>query len=284
MSLVKFKRPDGQNLNIEVLRYAPGDQQRITSRERHRHDFHSISFIQSGYSLQELDFEDYELGPDQILIIPAGTTHLEKEVRNYSAYVILVKDDFFSQAQLRLLNGFIVYAKLMRKLLIPIEASQLANMTSYFDLLFTEQNDTVQQNRTFILQNILLALVNKLEGMIQEFSGDNAFISLRKPFQEFVSLVENNFSQQHQLEFYTSQMQMTARKLNEMLKEIIGTTASNYIIDRTLTEARRLLCFTQKSVKEIAFELGYDSQFYFSRLFKKRTEMSPDQFRKEYGE
>lgn len=284
MRLVKFQRPDGQKLNLEIVRYRPGDRLRSDNADRHRHDFHSIFFIQQGQSLQELDFEDYALGQDQVLIIPAGTTHLEKEVRSFSAYVLLVKDDFFSVPQQGLVNGFIRFAVVMRKLLINVPPTLRENILAYFDLLFAEQNLPEHQNRTFILQNLLLALLNKLESMIQDVSGQQSFISLRKPFQDFVSLVERHFTQHHQLDFYTSQLQITPRRLNEILKELIGMTASNYIIDRTITEAKRQLCFSERSVKEIAFELGYESQYYFSRLFKKRTQMSPDQFRKVYAE
>jgi len=284
MRLVKFQRPDGQKLNLEVLRYQPGDRLKGGNSERHRHDFHSILFIRSGYSLQELDFEDYQLGPNQVLIIPAGTTHLEKEVRAFSAYVILVKDDFFSKMQKPLLNGFVQFALVMRKLLIHIEPQLLPNIEHYFQLLDLEQNFPANQNRTFILQNVLLALINKLESLTQQISGGNSFISQRKPFQDFITLVEGNFTHQHQLDFYTSQLNITPRRLNEILKDLIGTTASNYIIDRTITEAKRQLCFDERSVKEIAFDLGYESQYYFSRIFKKRTDMSPDQFRKQFAE
>ena len=51
-----------------------------------------------------------------------------------------------------------------------------------------------------------------------------------------------------------------------------------------ILDAKRELCYYNKSVKEIAFELGYDNQYYFSRIFKKRTTFSPEEFRKQFAQ
>ncbi|MEL6844601.1 MAG: helix-turn-helix transcriptional regulator, partial [Bacteroidota bacterium] len=86
------------------------------------------------------------------------------------------------------------------------------------------------------------------------------------------------------LDFYTLALQMTSRKLNEVLKEVLGQTANQYIIGRTMTEAKRELCFTERSIKEIVIALGYDNQYYFSRIFKKRIGLSPEQFRTQFAQ
>jgi len=65
---------------------------------------------------------------------------------------------------------------------------------------------------------------------------------------------------------------------------MIGQTAQDVIIDKVLLEAKRELCFTNQSIKEVAFNLGYENQYYFSRIFKKRIDMNPEEFRKQYAE
>jgi len=237
MKTVEFERPDGSPLKIEIIKYHPEDLSRNRTPDRHRHNFYSIFFILSGKSVQEIDFQDYEIEQNQIMLIPKGAVHWEKEMVNLSGYIILFKAEFFSNPQKELLDGLLQYAVALRKLLIPIPEGELKNLTYYFQLLFEEQKVTENQNQTFILQNLMLALLNKLEGMIQRLPEKNSFLSQRRPFQRFIKLVEKSFTQQNGLDYYASELQITKRKLNETIKEVTGQTANNFVIDRIMLEA-----------------------------------------------
>lgn len=210
--------------------------------------------------------------------------HWETEQNEQEGYGIFFKDEFFSPPQQRLLHGFIRYAIATRKALIEIPPSTKNYFNYYFELLYQEQQAEGNQNQVFILQNIMLALLNKLEGFIQYQSNPNSFINQRAIFQEFVTLIETYYKTQKSVSFYTAVLNLPARNLNEILKDLIGSTAQDLIIDRTLLEAKRELSFTTKSIKEIAFDLGYETPHYFSRIFKKKILLSPEEFRKRFAE
>ena len=55
------------------------------------------------------------------------------------------------------------------------------------------------------------------------------------------------------------------------------------IHERIIIEAKRELYLTNKTVKEIAYELGFSDEFYFSRFFKNNTEVSPQLYREKVG-
>lgn len=279
MEIVEFQRPDGKNLNIEIIQNTLEHNPKQDIGQRHRHNFHSIFFIKEGKSKQEIDFERYEISKQEILIIPQGATHLIKEISAWEGYTIVFKDEFFSKVQKDLLNGFLQYAIITRKLLINIPKPIQNYLEYYFKLLFEEQNGKETQNQVFLLQNLMLALLNKLETLAYTSLDENFFIRKQATFQSFVSLLEDNFLTQKNLNFYIENLQITQRKLNDVLKEMVGLTAQDLIIERVILEAKRELCFSTKNIKEIAFLLGYDNQYYFSRIFKKRTEQSPEQFR-----
>ena len=159
MKTVEFERPDGKKLKIEIIRYQPNDLTRNRTPDRHRHNFHAIFFILEGKSVQEIDFESYDLSKNQIMIIPKGSVHWEKELIDLEGYVILFKEDFFSKVQEELLNGFLQYAIALRKLLIPISGMEVETLKLYLTLLEREQEEATNQNQTFILQNLMLAFL-----------------------------------------------------------------------------------------------------------------------------
>ncbi len=72
---------------------------------------------------------------------------------------------------------------------------------------------------------------------------------------------------------------MTANHLNEVVKKITGQTAKEVIQDRLLLEAKRYATYSDCTLSEIAFHLGYEDAAHFSRMFKKCSGMNFVQFR-----
>lgn len=95
----------------------------------------------------------------------------------------------------------------------------------------------------------------------------------------FRSLVEENFRKERGPDFYASQMGLTTHRLNRYCRLFVDRTAAQTIRDRIMLEARRLLAFSELSISEVAYELGYDDPAYFSRVFRKEVGASPQDFR-----
>ena len=83
---------------------------------------------------------------------------------------------------------------------------------------------------------------------------------------------------------YAELMNVSAGHLNFLIKKFTGKKTIDWILEKKLVEAKRLLLHTEKSVKEIAFELGFDDPGYFSRFFKKYSHITPLAFRMEIRE
>lgn len=68
--------------------------------------------------------------------------------------------------------------------------------------------------------------------------------------------------------------------LNRMFKKMVGYTIMNYVTHLRLTKAKELMCSTSMSFSQIGYIVGIDDPYYFSKLFKKNTGMSPSQYSK----
>ena len=79
-------------------------------------------------------------------------------------------------------------------------------------------------------------------------------------------------------------MGITARRLQQAVAESVGKTPKQLIDDRLLLEAKRLLVYTNHSIKEIGFQLGFEEPTNFSRFFRKQAGHSPAEFRKPFAE
>jgi YesN/AraC family two-component response regulator len=99
-------------------------------------------------------------------------------------------------------------------------------------------------------------------------------------FLRFLEFVRNNFEKNYPLKEIAIHLQTTELKLNELAKLHAGKTAQNVIYGLVISEAQRILQYENKSIKEVAFELGFNDPYYFSKFFKNHTRVSPTEFLK----
>jgi len=89
--------------------------------------------------------------------------------------------------------------------------------------------------------------------------------------QRFKELVEQHFTEWHQVQDYAKELNVSPGYLNEVISSAIHKPAKEYILNRLILETKRLSVFTTKSIKEIGYELGFDDPSHFSKFFKSFT-------------
>ncbi|RYJ44222.1 helix-turn-helix domain-containing protein [Flavobacterium beibuense] len=101
--------------------------------------------------------------------------------------------------------------------------------------------------------------------------------------EEFKRLLEENFLTLHKPSDYAGLLAMTTNNLTKRSTKYFRKTPSQLITERLILEAKKQLHLTRKSIKEIAYSLHFEDEFYFSRVFKKHTLVSPQAFRDKTG-
>lgn len=102
-------------------------------------------------------------------------------------------------------------------------------------------------------------------------------------FLKFLELVRSNFERNYTLYQFATMLDTTETKLNELAKLHAGKTAQNVIYGLIASEAKRLLTYDNLTVKEVAFQLGFNDPFYFSNFFKKQTRLSPKLYKQSFA-
>ncbi|KFF14069.1 AraC family transcriptional regulator [Chryseobacterium soli] len=102
-------------------------------------------------------------------------------------------------------------------------------------------------------------------------------------FRDFSRYLEIHFREKHQVADYAELLHIAPKTLTHKFKNLHLESPNQFIINRILLEAKRLLFYTDKSVKEIAYDLGYEDPAYFNRLFTQKTGHTPSNFKKNYA-
>lgn len=130
-------------------------------------------------------------------------------------------------------------------------------------------------------QQIASGMVIKLLGYIISFEKQKGFsgkkiakvieasrFEIRQNLQNEINLIE--LAKKHNVSYSF---------FRKMFKKYTGVSPGQYHLQLRITRAKELLVSTEKSIKEISYELGFQSIFYFSNLFKKKEGVTPSHFR-----
>ncbi len=137
-------------------------------------------------------------------------------------------------------------------------------------------------NETPCYQQVASGLVIKALGYIlaahnhQEFAGTD----IERIIKELCVKIRQNASENFNFDEVAENYDISSSHLRKLFKRYTGKSPHQYYLDIKIINAKELLLNTQKTVKEIAIEMGFDSVHYFSRIFKAKTGKTPSDFRK----
>jgi len=131
---------------------------------------------------------------------------------------------------------------------------------------------------------MLLAQTDIMTGMLdacrREIDEERAINRNRSVFNEFCNLLAAHYREQHEVAFYAGKAHLTTRHFSVIIKEVVGLSASDYIEQYLVTQAKNLLSTRPDlSVQQISYHLGYADSPSFCRFFKRHTGMTPNDFR-----
>jgi len=101
--------------------------------------------------------------------------------------------------------------------------------------------------------------------------------------QNLKDAIEIHYKEKHSVNEYAELLKIPSKTLAKMSKRNFNRTISDLITERIVIEAKRELYLTSKPIKNIAFDLGFQDEHYFSRYFKNKTETSPQLYRETVG-
>ncbi len=176
--------------------------------------------------------------------------------------------------------GFLFYGSSGPMIVRPGEAEtrKLKLLLEVFKDEF-DSPDIIQGEMLRILLVRLIIILTRLgkAQFLDESAVNNGKLDIVRRFN---LLVENHYRTRHDVAFYASQLNKSPKTLSNYFSLLAHKTPVEYIHERVTLEAKRLFYYTEKSSKEIAYDLGFDDAAHFSRFFKKNTGKSPSDFKK----
>lgn len=242
----------------------------------HRDDHYIFFIVVEGSGTTIVDFEEKNVGPNSLYyILPEQIHHRIKSNEKAQGWFIAADPALVDPACRNIIESWSGFHEPIH--LTPDE------VRDYDQLLSILHRKTTSVNPLPVLHALLRAFFEmaavtlQTTPMVKANKSRPALLSM-----QFKKLLNENIREYKSPADYAAMLHISEPYLNEALKKITGSTVSFWIKFKILTEAKRLLYFTNLNVKQIANDLGFDNHSYFSHLFLKETGMTALAFRKKF--
>lgn len=264
--------------NFEVIRLCE-TQDFARKNEAHRDNNYMFIFQEKGFSKMVVDFREITLtGPSVFCILP-GQIHYGVSIQQADMWAMAIGADWIKDAFRTAVMEFAV-----RNVQISIADPEVCLLRNSLTLLQQiekySHTDTLSQTLPSMLGVCLSLFVSCCQYDDSILPQANLRpVTITRQFRNLLML---NFRQMKSPAEYASALNISPPYLNEVVKNTTGCPVSYWIHQEIILEAKRMLFYTDHTVKEIAENLGYADVTYFIRLFGKVAGLAPLKFRNKY--
>lgn len=240
----------------------------------HRDEYHLCCLQDQGTTTIEIDFKRYVVNPSSVVFIRQNQVHRILAFNNAAVSMWAISNENLNPEYLKLLEDITP----AQPLILKAEAFSLISEAVSLCLKLSDKKDEKLYHSLFAdsCSTLTGLIIAQYLGQLKSIDKLSRFEIVTKAFKEILEL---NYITVKSPTAYAQQLNISSPYLNECVKSSTGYSVSQHIQQRVILEAKRLLYYTDKSVKEIASGLGYDDYPYFSRMFTKVAGMSALVFR-----
>ena len=244
----------------------------------HQDDYYIFGFLSRGRARGMIDFEEIDFSGGQFIVIQPGQVHRFVRAEGVEGYLLLVESRFVGAEEKAALDRFRLFTSSF-----PLDSRRQKELSQLVDLLESRVKISPTSQAKAVVNRLVEAFVGIVAEAVSGHDYPNARYSQRQVelLLSFRQLLVGQLSQHRRPAYYADQLHVSTVYLNEVVRRLTGRSATTYIQTELLLRAKRQLCYTNRSVKEVAYDLGFDDSAYFSRLFTRVVGASPTAFRQK---
>lgn len=253
-----------------------------------RLNYFSVIWIQQGSGKAKVDFSEYAFEKDDMFFFTPYQPFMLEGTKDLEGIVLDFHPNFFcihKHHQEIACNG-VLFNNIYNPPFVKVD--EVARQT--FEVVLTQMKlelqapALAQYEQLVAYLKIFLITASRLK-VAQQPQAQQDYADKKEPFilQNLKDFIEIHFKTKHSASEYADMLNISLKALAKITKAHFNKTITDLISERIVIEAKRELYLTNKSVKEIAHDLGYDDEYYFSRFFKNNADVSPQMYRETVG-
>ena len=248
----------------------------------HRHDFYVLVLFTNGTGSHKIDFEEFAIKKGSLFLMQPGQIHSWELSSDIEGYIVFYSQEIYNlHFGMKKIESYLFFQSSNTNPELHLKEEEMEGIIPYFELMIAENKSDKILKKDKILN--LLDCIHIEILRIYNFTNQHKIHSYNTKLMEFETLLEHYYKTEKSPSFYANKMAISLKHLNRISKTIVNKTITQLIAKRIVLESQRLLAEKQKTIAQIADELGYEDYAYFSKLFKKHLGMTPKYFLNQIG-
>ena len=251
--------------------------------EHRHHGLFQLLLLVAGTARVRIEHRVTDVAAPFAVAMPSGAVHAFKFSVGAHGYVLTIEDSMLSRRGAAEAHPA---ALLTQPALIDLSAApeQAARLVALFEQIALEFRDGGRATGAVLqwLASAALVLVLRRSEHVAREKTRGARDAA--DFHRFRALVEARLTEHWPASRYAGELGLSESRLNRVCRIVSGKSPLDVVQDRLTLEARRRLIHVAGSVSALAYELGFDDPAYFWRFFRRRTGMTPSEFRRRHDE
>ena len=255
-----------------------------------RFDGYIIFFLRKGHFSIDLNLNTYEVKPRSLLMNVPGniiklSSYAEDHIGDAELYFVLASREFMSGIRFDFNKLFQESLSLWKNPCITLNDQDLALAEEYFTLA-RDILQSKQMNKREILGSLITSFTYvTMDVWTRELNEARkaqtpSSARMNQLFERFPALVTEHHNTERGMAFYADKLCLTPKYLSKLVKEASGRSGPAWIDSFVILEAKNLLKYSDKTIKEIVYTLHFPNQSVFYKFFKAHTGMTPSEYRK----
>jgi AraC family transcriptional activator of pobA len=247
------------------------------AEKTHRINFYQILFFTSGNCIHTVDFKQFKINEYSLIPVHKGQVQSFDKDTASKGFALLFTPEFLvkNSSDYKFLYEYVIFNHSIDPILLKHDKEILGIINSLADEQYhSNRFDQTEYIRSRLIQ--LLILIERKKRVAANIMCADSY----QLYLKFRRKLEKDLNYKLRVKDIASNLNETPKKINEAVKLITQSTAKEYIKDRIILEAKRLLAYSDLSVKEIAYTIGFDEPTNFTKYFKAEADMLPSEYQK----
>lgn len=244
-------------------------------------------FVLSGTATININYRRYPIRSNSAIVLSASHLfNLDDCSKDFKCLCLLVSKEFMIEMDVTdMIYRRIKYGvKLYNTPVMQLTAENIALLSERVSAINSTIDNTEHLYQQDLILNQLFTFYLDLSNIIDrlnDYQDTGSLTRYESIIKSFIELLVDNYRKEHKVEFYASQLNISAHYLTLTVKRITGQTVSDFIFEMLYSEARNLLTHSRLSILEITTLLNFSDQSAFGKFFKRKAGISPADFRKK---